>query len=62
MSVDDIAKALQESGTPTAQKNVGKILIVEGYTLTQIAQAITDNTKTKKMIKHHLPQNNLWLL
>ncbi|HEL1661246.1 TPA: endolytic transglycosylase MltG [Streptococcus suis] len=48
MSVDDIAKALQESGTPTAQKDAaGKILIVEGYTLTQIAQAITDNTKTE---------------
>ncbi|WP_105116038.1 endolytic transglycosylase MltG [Streptococcus suis] len=48
MSVDDIAKALQESSTPTAQKEAaGKILIVEGYTLTQIAQAITDNTKTE---------------
>ncbi|HEL1654390.1 TPA: endolytic transglycosylase MltG [Streptococcus suis] len=48
MSVDDIAKALQESGTPTAQKEAaGNILIVEGYTLTQIAQAITDNTKTE---------------
>ncbi|HEL2254679.1 TPA: endolytic transglycosylase MltG [Streptococcus suis] len=48
MSVDDIAKALQESGTPTVQKEAaGKILIVEGYTLTQIAQAITDNTKTE---------------
>ncbi|HEL2004463.1 TPA: endolytic transglycosylase MltG [Streptococcus suis] len=48
MSVDDIAKALQESGTLTAQKEAaGKILIVEGYTLTQIAQAITDNTKTE---------------
>ncbi|HEM4280318.1 TPA: endolytic transglycosylase MltG [Streptococcus suis] len=48
MSVDDIAKALQESGTPTAQKEAaGKALIVEGYTLTQIAQAITDNTNTK---------------
>ncbi|WNO78053.1 endolytic transglycosylase MltG [Streptococcus suis] len=48
MSVDDIAKALQESGTSTAQKEAaGKILIVEGYTLTQIAQAITDNTKTE---------------
>lgn len=47
MSVDDIAKALQESGTPTAQKEAaGKILIVEGYTLTQIAQAVTNNTKT----------------
>ncbi len=49
MSVDDIAKALQESGTPTAQKEAaGKVLIVEGYTLTQIAQAITDNTNTKR--------------
>ncbi|MDY7304943.1 endolytic transglycosylase MltG [Streptococcus suis] len=48
MSVNDIAKALQESGTPTAQKEAaGKVLIVEGYTLTQIAQAITDNTNTK---------------
>ncbi|HEM2796507.1 TPA: endolytic transglycosylase MltG [Streptococcus suis] len=48
MSVDDIAKALQESGTPTAKKEAaGKVLIVEGYTLTQIAQAITDNTNTK---------------
>ncbi|HFI0230680.1 TPA: endolytic transglycosylase MltG [Streptococcus suis] len=48
MSVDDIAKALQESGTPTLQKEpAGKILIVEGYTLTQISQAITNNTKTE---------------
>ncbi|MCK4026463.1 endolytic transglycosylase MltG [Streptococcus iners] len=48
MSVDDIAKALQESGTPTAQKEpAGKILIVEGYTLTQISQAITNNTQTE---------------
>ncbi|MDG3131601.1 endolytic transglycosylase MltG [Streptococcus suis] len=48
MSVDDIAKALQESGTPTPQKEVaGKILVVEGYTLTQIATAITNNTKTE---------------
>lgn len=48
MSVDDIAKALQESGTPTAQKEpAGKILIVEGYTLTQISQAITNNAQTE---------------
>lgn len=48
MSVDDIAKALQESGTPTQQKEAaGKILIVEGYTLAQIAQAVTNNTKTE---------------
>ncbi|HFI0068004.1 TPA: endolytic transglycosylase MltG [Streptococcus suis] len=48
MSVDDIAKALQESGTPTPQKEAaGRILIVEGYTLAQIAQAVTNNTKTE---------------
>lgn len=48
MSVDEIAKALQESGTPTPQKeSAGKILIVEGYTLKQIARAVTVNTKTK---------------
>lgn len=48
MSVDDIATALQESGTPTAQKEPsGKILIVEGYTLTQIAEAMTLNAKTE---------------
>lgn len=48
MSVDEIAKALQESGTPTPQKDpAGKILIVEGYTLVQISQAITNNTQTE---------------
>ncbi len=47
MSVDDIAKALQESGTPTAQNEpAGKILVVEGYTLNQIAQAVTLNAMT----------------
>ena len=45
MSVDEIAKALQEIGTATAQEPAaGKILIVEGYTLTQIADAVTKNT------------------
>lgn len=47
MSVDDLAKALQESGTPTAQEDpAGKVLIVEGYTLTQIANSVTLNAKT----------------
>lgn len=47
MSVDDLAKALQESGTPTAQEEpAGKVLIVEGYTLTQIANSVTLNAKT----------------
>lgn len=49
MSVDDLAKALQETGTATAQKPVaGKVLIVEGLTLEQIAKAVTDNVKTEK--------------
>lgn len=49
MSVDDLAKALQESGTPTAQKPVaGKVLVVEGLTLEQIAKSVTDNVKTEK--------------
>ncbi|WJQ86328.1 endolytic transglycosylase MltG [Streptococcus parasuis] len=47
MSVDELAKALQESGTPTAQEEpAGKVLIVEGYTLTQIANSVTLNAKT----------------
>ncbi|HFI0782275.1 TPA: endolytic transglycosylase MltG [Streptococcus suis] len=47
MSVDDLAKALQESGTPTAQEEpAGKVLIVEGYTFTQIANSVTLNAKT----------------
>ncbi|WP_334115053.1 endolytic transglycosylase MltG [Streptococcus parasuis] len=47
MSVDDLAKALQESVTPTAQEEpAGKVLIVEGYTLTQIANSVTLNAKT----------------
>ncbi|HFI0329215.1 TPA: endolytic transglycosylase MltG [Streptococcus suis] len=47
MSVDDLAKAMQESGTPTAQEEpAGKVLIVEGYTLTQIANSVTLNAKT----------------
>ncbi|HEM6271306.1 TPA: endolytic transglycosylase MltG [Streptococcus suis] len=47
MSVDDIAKALQETGSATAQKEAsGSVLIVEGYTLTQIANAVTLNAKT----------------
>lgn len=47
MSVDQLAKALQESGTETAQEPIaGKILVVEGYTIKQIARAITDNVHT----------------
>nr|WP_154608401.1 endolytic transglycosylase MltG [Streptococcus sp. zg-70] len=47
MTVEELAKALQESGTPTAQEPIaGKVLVVEGYTIKQIAQAVTDNVHT----------------
>nr|WP_306299864.1 MULTISPECIES: endolytic transglycosylase MltG [unclassified Streptococcus] len=47
MSVDQLAKALQESGTAVAQEPIaGKVLIIEGYTIKQIAQALTDNVHT----------------
>lgn len=49
MSVDDLAHALQESGTPVPQEPVeGKVLIIEGYTVDQIAKAVTDNVYTDK--------------
>ncbi|MCP1639832.1 UPF0755 protein [Streptococcus gallinaceus] len=49
MSVDELSKALQESGTAAPQEPIaGKILIVEGSTIKQIAQAITDNVNTKQ--------------
>ncbi|MGT2743220.1 endolytic transglycosylase MltG [Streptococcus plurextorum] len=46
MSLDDIAKYLQEGGTsePTTPA-LGKIVIPEGYTLKQISEAVTVNTK-----------------
>ena len=48
MSVDDLAKALQESGTPSPVDPIaGKVLVIEGYTLDQIAQAVKDNVYTK---------------
>lgn len=44
MSLDDIAKLLQEGGTPEpVLPALGKIVIPEGYTLRQIAQAVTVN-------------------
>ncbi|NQG97823.1 endolytic transglycosylase MltG [Streptococcus suis] len=47
MSVDDLAKALQEGGTPVAEDPIaGKVLVVEGYTLEQISKAVTDNVYT----------------
>ena len=48
MSVDELAKALQESGTPTPVDPIaGKVLVIEGYTIDQIAKAVTDNVNTK---------------
>lgn len=48
MSLDDIAAALKEGGTAEPTLPVlGKILIKEGYTLKQIAEAVTLNVNTK---------------
>lgn len=45
MSMDDLARALQEGGTAVAQDPIaGKVLIIEGSTINQIAQAVTNNT------------------
>lgn len=49
MSVDDLAKALQEGGTELPQDPIaGKVLIVEGYTIEQIATAITQNVYSEE--------------
>ncbi|EHJ52993.1 putative aminodeoxychorismate lyase [Streptococcus macacae NCTC 11558] len=49
MSVDDIAKALKLGGTTTPQApTLGKVLIPEGYSIKQIAKAITNNANSKK--------------
>lgn len=48
MSVDELAKALQEIGTETAQAPIaGRVRVIEGDTIEQIAQRITDNVHTK---------------
>lgn len=48
MSLDEIAAELQKGGTaePT-RPALGKVLVTEGYTIEQIAQAITSNANTK---------------
>lgn len=47
MSLDDISKLLQEGGTPEpVLPALGKIVIPEGYTLKQIAQAVALNGAT----------------
>ncbi len=48
MSLEEIAKALQEGGTAEPTKpSLGKILIPEGYTIKQIAKAVEVNNKGK---------------
>ncbi|TNY48325.1 endolytic transglycosylase MltG, partial [Streptococcus pyogenes] len=48
MSLEEIAKALQEGGTAEPTKPaLGKILIPEGYTIKQIAKAVEHNSKGK---------------
>lgn len=52
MTVEDIINTLQQGGTSEPQEPVsGKILITEGYTIDQIAKAITTNVNTKKATK-----------
>lgn len=49
MSLDDIAKYLQEGGTAEPQKPVlGKIAVPEGYTLKQISESVTLNANTEE--------------
>lgn len=48
MSLDQIAKYLQDGGTAEPQRPVlGKVTIPEGYTIKQIAKAIALNTNTE---------------
>ena len=52
MDLDTIAQKLQEGGTEIPQAPVvGKIVIPEGYTIDQIAQAVTVNADSKKKEK-----------
>ena len=48
MSLSDIASLLEQGGTEhPVEPTLGKILIPEGYTLEQIAQAVTVNSADK---------------
>lgn len=48
MSLHDISQLLQEGGTPEpVRPALGKVLIPEGYTLTQIASAVTKNAASQ---------------
>lgn len=59
MTVKDIIDVLQQGGTSEPQEPVsGKILITEGYTIDQIAKAITRNVNTKKVSKTPYSEND----
>ncbi|WP_246447908.1 endolytic transglycosylase MltG [Streptococcus pacificus] len=48
MSLDEIAQALQEGGTAEPVNPVlGKILVLEGYTIKQISEAVTINSESE---------------
>ncbi|MGT2833239.1 endolytic transglycosylase MltG [Streptococcus halotolerans] len=52
MTVQEIIDALKEGGTSEPQEPVsGKILVTEGFTIDQIAKAVTTNVNTKKVSK-----------
>ncbi|MBM7635606.1 endolytic transglycosylase MltG [Streptococcus saliviloxodontae] len=52
MTVEEIVKSLQKGGTAQPEQPVaGKILVTEGYTIKQIAEAITKNVNTSSSSK-----------
>lgn len=56
MDLDEISKLLQKGGTVEPERPaLGKILIPEGYTINQIADAVTVNTIAQKSEKTSTP-------
>lgn len=56
MDLDEISKLLQKGGTVEPERPaLGKILITEGYTINQIADAVTVNTIAQKSEKTSTP-------
>lgn len=56
MDLDEISKLLQKGGTDEPERpTLGKILITEGYTIKQIADAVTVNTIAQKSEKTSTP-------
>ncbi|WP_242257720.1 endolytic transglycosylase MltG [Streptococcus thoraltensis] len=52
MTVEEIIDTLKQGGTAEPQEPVsGKILVTEGFTIDQIAKAVTTNVNTKKVGK-----------